>query len=177
MAGISKLKRFENKAAMDSENMDDKLLRTIVALEKQVNRLDVLHDTLLDLMEGIAKDNDKLKKSILTNVSNNIAPYIESLERSRLRERQSALIETLELNIDKLISPFAHRLSSEFADLTPMEIRVACQIRDGKTTKEMADLFCVSINTILTHRHNIRRKLGLTNKCTNLRSHLSLLDI
>ncbi|MGD8671442.1 MAG: hypothetical protein PVF31_15210 [Desulfobacterales bacterium] len=40
----------------------------------------------------------------------------------------------------------------------------------------MAELLCLSKNTILFHRHNIRGKLQLKNKKINLRSHLLSYD-
>jgi len=58
------------------------------------------------------------------------------------------------------------------AKLTPVEIRVASLIKEGLTNKEIAEILLVSKNTILFHRHNIRKKLDLKNKKINLRSHL-----
>jgi DNA-binding CsgD family transcriptional regulator len=57
-----------------------------------------------------------------------------------------------------------------------MEIKVANLVKEGKTNKEIAELLCLSKNTILFHRHNIRSKLGLKNKKINLRSHLLSYD-
>jgi len=45
-----------------------------------------------------------------------------------------------------------------------------------KANKEIAELLCLSKNTILFHRHNIRSKLSLKNKKINLRSHLLSYD-
>lgn len=46
-------------------------------------------------------------------------------------------------------------------------------IRDGKSTKEIAELLRVSLQAIVFHRQNIRQKLGLKNKKSkNLRSTL-----
>ena len=59
-----------------------------------------------------------------------------------------------------------------FARFTPTEIRVANLIKEGKTNKEMADVLLISKNTVLYHRHNIRKKLKLTNTAINLRTHL-----
>ena len=60
--------------------------------------------------------------------------------------------------------------------MTPVDIRVASLVREGKTNKEIADILLVSKNTILFHRHNIRGKLGIKNKKINLRSHLMSLE-
>jgi len=56
--------------------------------------------------------------------------------------------------------------------LTPAEIQISNLIKQGKTTKEIADLLNLSDRTIETHRKNIRRKIGIRNKSENLRTHL-----
>jgi PAS domain-containing protein len=43
---------------------------------------------------------------------------------------------------------------------------------DGKTTKEIAELFNVFIATVESHRKSIRRKIGISHRKANPRSHL-----
>jgi len=56
-------------------------------------------------------------------------------------------------------------------NLTNREIQVAGFIKEGRTTKEIAELLNISESAINIHRFNIRRKLGL-NKMHNLHSYL-----
>ncbi len=45
-------------------------------------------------------------------------------------------------------------------------------IKEGRTTKEIAQLMGVATSAVDSHRDNIRKKLGLNKKKANLRSHL-----
>jgi DNA-binding CsgD family transcriptional regulator len=71
-----------------------------------------------------------------------------------------------------MISPFAHTLSQKHLALTPFEIEIADLVKQGKSTKEIAKIFRLSTRTIEFHRQNIRKKLGLKHKKSNLRTYL-----
>jgi DNA-binding CsgD family transcriptional regulator len=49
-----------------------------------------------------------------------------------------------------------------------MEKVVLKQIKEGMTSKEIADKLCVSISTVKNHRHNITTKIGLSTKTHSL---------
>jgi len=42
--------------------------------------------------------------------------------------------------------------------LTPQEIKVVALIKDGKTSKEIADILNISETTVNFHRKNLRKK-------------------
>ena len=124
------------------------------------------------------KEDDKkeLAENVLSNVKELISPYLERLKKSQLSTNQKTLINILDSNLSNMISPFISKLSSKYFNLTPGEVRVANLVKEGKTNKEIAELLCVSKNTVLFHRYNISQKLGLKNKKINLRSHLLSYD-
>ena len=64
------------------------------------------------------------------------------------------------------------KLSTALHNLTFSEIEVANFIREGKTSKEIAELLKISKDTVDTHRQNIRKKLGMNGKKQNLQSYL-----
>ena len=81
-------------------------------------------------------------------------------------------LEILESNLNDIVSPFLKKLSSQYLNLTPTEIQVANLIREGKSTKEIAEVLTISERAIEFHRNNIRDKLGLKKEKANLRSYL-----
>jgi PAS domain S-box-containing protein len=124
------------------------------------------------LLEQREKDKNELEEKVLTNVRGLLLPCLERLQGCRLNDRQKVYTDILETNLQAIISPFLHRLSSRSLNLTPAEIQVAGMVKDGKTSKEIASLMNVSERGVEFHRNNIRRKLGLANAKKNLRSHL-----
>ena len=128
------------------------------------------------LLKRREQDREELEEKVLTNVKELIFPYIDKLEASRLDAEQAAYIGIIKSNLENIISPFLARISSKYLNFTPMEIQVANLVKEGKSTKEMADILNVSDRAVEFHRNNIRKKLGLKNKKVNLRSYLMTLS-
>jgi len=101
-----------------------------------------------------------------------VLPNLDKLKKTKLDERQTAYVEILESNLNDITSPLIRRLSFKYLNLTPKEIQVANLVKQGRTTKEIAELLNLAKKTIDFHRENIRKKLEINNKKANLRSHL-----
>ena len=156
-----------------------KMRRAVEALEgtekelrAKKEALEELNTTLKVMLKKIEEEKQDLEENVLSNVKRLVKPYIEKLKTSEVNMKQNAYLEILEANIDNLVSPFSQKLTSIKMHLTPAELKIADLIRYGKTNKEIADLVNLSTETIKSHRRNIRAKLGINNKKTNLRSFL-----
>ncbi|MCU0587274.1 MAG: PAS domain S-box protein [Syntrophobacteraceae bacterium] len=171
----------------ERRNLEESLLQSRDRLELLVQeRTEELSRKTVDLEEANAAlkallrqrdlDRAEYEESILSNVRSLIFPSIEKLRRSRLSQEQAVCLDMLESQMDRITSPFVKRLSEPFLGLTPTEIQVADLIRAGQSTKEIADILCLSESTVLFHRNNLRGKLGLKGRKTNLRTHLQSLS-
>lgn len=141
-------------------------------LEDQAQGLERVNTALNVLLEYRDNEKKELEVSIVTNVKKRIFPYIEKMDKSRLDVKNKTYLSAIKSNLMELTSPFASKLSSKYLDFTPTEIEVADHVMHGKTSKEIADLFNISLKAVSFHRNNIRKKLGLTNERINLRSYL-----
>jgi len=150
--------------------------RTLMLKEKELRlkslNLEEANTALKVLLKRREEDKDELQEKVLGNVKELVLPYIEKLKDSRLTEEQMTYAGICESNLTDIISPFLSRLSSKYINLTPTEIQVATLVKEGKSTKEMADILNISDRAVEFHRNNIRKKLGLKNKKVNLRSYL-----
>ena len=145
-------------------------------LRRQSEHLEEVNAALNVLLKRRDEDKQELEEKVVANVKELVLPYLQRLKESGLNPQQTTIATILESNLREIVSPFVTRLSSRFVNLTPTELKVADLIRDGRTSKEIASLLNLSHNTILFHRHNIRGKLDLKKKKTNLRSYLRSLQ-
>ena len=141
-------------------------------LELQKQNLEEANTALRVLLKKREEDKGELEEKVLSNVKELVNPYLTRLKNTPLDRQQRAHLELIESNLNDIISPFLHQLSSKFLNLTPREIEVATLVKEGKATKEIAEMLNLSINAVDFHRKNIRQKLGLKNKRANLRTHL-----
>ena len=141
-------------------------------LETKSKELEEVNAALRVLLKKRDEDKTDIEERVLSNVKNNIEPYLEKLKSGSLNKRQQTCIEIIETNLNEIISPFARNLSSIYYHLTPQEIQIAGLVKQGKTNKEIAAIMGLSLKTIEFHRTNIRKKLGLKNRKANLRTYL-----
>ena len=141
-------------------------------LENQTHDLEEANTALRVLLKHRDEDKKELEDRIVSNVKEGIYPYIQKIKNSKLDDRQMAYLDMVKSLLDDIIAPFFSQLSSKYSNLTPTEIQVAGLVKEGKTTKEIAELLNLSAGTIEFHRNNLRSKLGLRNKKTNLRTYL-----
>jgi len=141
-------------------------------LEGYSKHLEEANTALRVLLQQREKDKKDLENVFVSNINQLINPYVAKLKKGDLGKVHKNLVNILESNLRDITSPLVTKLSSGLLNLTPMEIRVASLVKQGKTTKETAEIIAVSPNTVMTHRYNLRTKLGLKNKQANLRSYL-----
>lgn len=131
--------------------------------------------TVRVLLNQRGADRTEFESEVLENVRRTIEPYVHKLKGSHLSPTQEGWVEALAANLERIVSPFIKSLAAPYLNLTPAELQVADLIRQGRTTKQIADILSLSPNTVMTHRFHLRDKLGLKNSPTSLRSYLESL--
>jgi len=123
-----------------------------------------VNTTLNVLLNTMERDQEELKERFLTNIQKMVLPCLDRLKKSPLHRQQLEIIQTAETHLMDIASPFAQRLTSSFLNLTKTEVQIAYLVKEGKTSKEIAELLNAKQRVIEFHRENIRLKLGLKNK-------------
>jgi DNA-binding NarL/FixJ family response regulator len=137
--------------------------------------LEEVNTALKVLLKQREQDKSELEEKVLSNVKGLVLPYLEKLKKSRISKRDMSFVNILESNLTNIISSFTHRLSSRHLNLTPKELQVANLVKEGRTTKEIAEMMGICAGAVSLHRNHVRNKLGINSKKINLQSYLSSL--
>jgi len=186
---IKLIKEEFDSSLYDQKQLNESLVKEIAIRKQAEEALKESHDKLKHssislkesnialkvLLKQREQDKKEVEEKILANVETLIFPYLEKLKGIRSEFEKNVYLDIIESNLKEIISPFIS-FSSNFLKLSTAEIQIADLIRQGKTTKDIATLLRLSQKTVATHRQNIRKKLSLTNKKTNLKVTLQKLN-
>ncbi|HOK05840.1 MAG TPA: PAS domain S-box protein [Syntrophales bacterium] len=159
----------------ERKKMEEALRRRERELEEKSRNLEDANTALKVLLRRRDEDRAELEEKVVHNIRELILPYVENLKASPLNAHQANQLAILERHLNEITSPFLRTLYSRHPDLTPMELKIVTFIKEGRATKEMAELLGISPRTVDVHRNNIRRKVGLKHRKANLRSYLMAL--
>jgi len=157
----------------DHKKAEESLQKLTKELKQKTVSLEESNTALKVLLKHRDMDKKNLEEHILSNIQELIFPVLGKLKMKITDPNLNVYLEIIESNLNEISSPFAPCLSDKFSKLTPAETQIANFIKHGKTTKEIARVLNLSPNTIATQRQKIRKKLGLTNKKTNLQTTLT----
>ena len=147
-------------------------------LTSKAQKLEDTNTAFRILLKQREEDKYELEENVLRNTRELILPYVD---RAKLNQsscfcnhssQQQVLLDIVEQRLKEILSPLLNRLSHLELNLTPKELQIVSFIREGNSNKEIARTLFLSIATIQFHRRNIRRKTGLINSKSNLRTYL-----
>jgi DNA-binding CsgD family transcriptional regulator len=141
------------------------------AIQREHQALQEANIALRAVLSRLEDEKQEIRASILVNIQKIIMPIVFELELE-VTGRQRSYVTLLRQSLQEIASPFLTQLSKDHMQLSPVEIAISTMIRNGLSTKEIAQLRCISPATVRRHRENIRRKLGLRNRKVNLATYL-----
>ncbi len=162
-----------SKQKKEKDFLEQRVKERTIELENKTQSLEEVNTALRVLLKKREEDKTLLEESMLLNVRELVIPYIERMRASELDDRQKGCLDIMESTLNDIVSPFLHRLSLQFLNLTPSEIQVANMVKFGKTSKEIAGILNLSEKTVEFYRKSMRKKIGITNQGVNLRTFLS----
>lgn len=153
-------------------------LETLLSREKELqskNReLHDLNTTLSIMLRRREQEHNEIRKEIAAETVETVIPLLKKAGTQATGSARDYM-ETAQANLLDVFANHPHDVVLVNAKLAPRELQIVHYIRQGKTSKEMADLLGLSVRTIEAYRENIRIKLRIKNKKKNLKKFLTSL--
>ena len=128
------------------------------------------HTALQEILAHIEGEKMKFKQRVAETVEQVMMPTM-----NKMRNKDGTIVDSyykmLQTSLKELVE-FSGSKDHFFSKLSPREIEICNLIKNGHTTKEIAEMLSISFLTVNKHRERIRKKLGVSNKDINLSSFL-----
>ena len=158
-----------NQNITERKNLEEALQSANELLEHERKALVEKNIALRELMNQIKEDSSRVNQNIQSNIDRLVVPTLLKL-REAARESERTHIDVLLSTITDMGSSFLRDTELRSGQLTPRETEICNLIRSGLRTKEIGQLLSISVRTVESLRHRIRKKLGVDRRSANLTS-------
>ncbi len=143
------------------------------ALDEQSSKSGKVKDGMQHLLTSINNQKADLEKRIAGNFSLTIEPIVEQLKELSASDSERLLLDVLLFNMCHITSYFGLNLAQQNRNLTPREMQICQMLRAGQQTRQIARALGLARQTVIVHRKNIRKKLGIKGGKENLITYLT----
>ena len=169
-----------NRIDMDTRTLFLVLLRDVTkqkaledSLRREKSHLEELNITLRNVMKTIDDERHEIRGNVARKINEVILPAMEKVENETDRRVRKGFFDVIRDQLWKLSEGGGGEQDARLLKLTPTEMKICQFVQAGSATKEIADSMGLSLDTVHTHRKNIRRKLGLRGRDINLYTFLN----
>lgn len=158
----------------DRKNMEEALKASEKTLRRQKKSLEEKNTALKEVLKQIGIEKKAIKDQVVANVEELLIPIVNKLrlESSSIEEKYLNLFAR---TLEKVASSFGQQISRISLKLTNREIEICNMVKTGLSSKEIAELLRISLDTVGVHRNSIRKKLNLIESKQNLSAYLKSL--
>jgi PAS domain S-box-containing protein len=140
------------------------------ALNQERQALAEKNVALKEIMSVVEAEKMEIRKQIAGVIDQVLKPAVNRLMR-RDGSVNKTYYDLLKYNLDELAIATGGALHMS-SKLSPREMEICAMIKNGSSSKDIAEALDIALVTVQKHREVIRKKLGLTNKNINLTTHL-----
>lgn len=137
--------------------------------KREIEKNNIAMKVLLD-QHQMARD--ELEDHMAARLQKLVFPYLDLLRQDMTDSQQKEYLAIIKGHLDSITEPFTKKLANPLWNLTPREVLVADMVKQGKTTREIAEILKISPRTAERFRNNVRKKIGITNKKISLYAYL-----
>lgn len=150
---------------------DDMLRKRTEQLNNERKALKDKNIALNQVLGQIESQKQDYQRQVYKDVEKALTPFLK-----RLKEKSGAELakdyNDLEENFYAILAKDLDDFTGRYARLTSRESEICDLIKQGMSTKQISEALNLSSLTVMKHREQIRKKLGITNKSVNLATYL-----
>ncbi|NOX33788.1 MAG: PAS domain S-box protein [Deltaproteobacteria bacterium] len=149
------------------------------SIEKEISKKNILlaekNITLKQLLDQREKEKQEIREDVSKKVQNLILPLIGRIQANGTDSDKKYLKVLLD-NLKEIVSPLNIKAGKKMSVLSSRQLEVCNLIIQGCNSKDIAEMLCLSVQTVNTHRKNIRKKLGISSRGVNLATYIKFDD-
>jgi FixJ family two-component response regulator len=172
---VSERAELRRKLAAYHRDLEEQVRKRTEELQAANRALEDKAVALREVLNAVYDERRQAQQEIVGRIERNVLPLL-ARAADGAAPKLAAVLAQVEQNLAEITSPVTDQLARRFSQLSPAELRICHLLRRGMTSKETAQSEGIAVETVETHRKNIRRKLGIANENVNLVTYLQSLE-
>ena len=169
---ISKEKHLEQKMNQSFHMLKEELVKNRSEWESLNRELVQTHQAMSVLAKNIDSKKVALEKKVNITITSKVMPVIKELLTEKRVKRFWPEISSISEYLNSITIKSELHLKT-ISMLTVTEMKIAAMVKNKMTSKDIAKLMYISLETVKAHRKNIRRKLKINNTKHKLPEYLA----
>lgn len=154
------------------KKLEKELLDKELVIKHLNNELFTTNQTLVTMAKNIEAQRVSAEKRIVDIISSRVLPLVASVQENVRNGGAAEEINLIRMILNDLVQGVSTDKVIISDTLTQTELRIANLIKTGMSSREISDHLYISIETVKTHRKNIRKKLRIRDSGINLWSYI-----
>jgi PAS domain S-box-containing protein len=150
---------------------EDMLRRRTEQLNNERKALKDKNIALNQVLGQIESQRQDYQRQVYKDVETALTPFLRRL-RDKTGSDLAKEYKALEENFYAILAKDLDDFTGRYARLTSRESEICDMIKHGQSSKQISESLNLSVLTVMKHREQIRKKLGITNKSVNLATYL-----
>jgi PAS domain S-box-containing protein len=170
---IRKEKHLENEMNKSLHMLKEELVKKRSEWESLNRELVQTNQAMSVLAKNIDTKKFELEEKVNTTITSKIMPIIKELQTEKRIKRFWPEISSMAEYLNSITTKSELHLKT-INVLTDTEMKIAAMVKNKMTSKEIASVMYISLETVKAHRRNIRRKLKIHNTRHKLSEYLAM---
>jgi DNA-binding CsgD family transcriptional regulator len=167
---LALLKQHQRELTKARDELEERVRERTAALA-------TANETLRSLVDSIEEKIREERRRTYASVQLRVMPFLEMLRAGPPPDRFTIILDTLNSAIESVFKDTSADVAEFISRLTLRELKICEMVRAGLSSIQIAEALAISVEAVRSHRHNIRKKIGLDQThqslVTWLQSHLT----